>query len=104
MNRFQKFINKIIKTFPHIREAKQTMTKDSETLQGLKNYTSNKHYKQALNAKDKDELAQIKLALIEEAFYADNFSVETALVLDAIRGQGHLIKQKELTERFNGVD
>jgi hypothetical protein len=80
------------------------MTTDSETLQGLKNYTSNKYYLQAINAVDKGELTKIKTALLEDAFYNKNFSAETALVLDAIRGQGHLIKQKELTERFNGVD
>ena len=91
MNRFQKFINKIIKTFPHIREAKQTMTTDNETLQGLKNYQSNKYYLQALEAKDKTELTQIRMALIEDAFYNDNFSVETAVVLDAIRGQGERV-------------
>jgi hypothetical protein len=80
------------------------MTKDSETLKALKNYQSNKYYLQALEAKDKTELTQIRMALIEDAFYNKNFSAETALVLDVIRGQGHLIKQKELKERYGNVD
>ena len=96
MNRFQKFINKIIKTFPHIREAKQTMTTDNETLQGLKNYTSNKYYLQAINAVDKGELTKIKTALLEDAFYNKNFSAETALVLDAIRGQGERVWNEKI--------
>jgi hypothetical protein len=72
------------------------MAIDNETLQGLKNYTSNKYYIQALNAKDNNELTQIKLSLIEDAFYADNFSVETALVLDVIRGQGEQLRNKKM--------
>lgn len=72
------------------------MAIDNETLQGLKNYTSNKYYMQALNAKDNNELTQIKLSLIEDAFYADNFSVETALVLDVIRGQGEQLRNKKM--------
>ena len=72
------------------------MTTDSETIKALKNYQSNKYYLQALEAKDKTELTQIRMSLLQDAFDNDNFSVETAVVLDAIRGQGERVWNEKM--------
>jgi predicted solute-binding protein len=76
------------------------MTTDSETLKALKNYESNKYFLQALEAKDKTELTQIRMALWQDYFDNRNFSVETAvemgLVLDAIRGQGERVWNEKM--------
>jgi predicted solute-binding protein len=76
------------------------MTTDSETIKALKNYQSNKYYLQALEAKDKTELTQIRMALWQDYFDNRNFSVETAvemgLVLDAIRGQGERVWNEKM--------
>jgi hypothetical protein len=45
---------------------------------------------------DKGELTKIKTALLEDAFYNKNFSAETALVLDAIRGQGERVWNEKM--------
>ena len=76
------------------------MTTDSETLKALKNYQSNKYYLQALEAKDKTELTQIRMALWQDYFDNRNFSVEAAvemgLLLDAIRGQGERVWNEKM--------